>query len=236
MSRIDELALLAQNGNQQAYGELIDEIHGLFRYLATGMSHSDSMIDDLVSEGIYSLFSSVPAWKPEKGKFSSFACQCASNQMKSYLRSQAIYAKRLAPSTYSPNPACEPDPNERPMRYEDGEYHREPGEDELIPWEDIKERGDTACAASEAVMKQDASQRDMVQMFLSGAKLDDIAEMLVQRGHIKAHLPVAEKRKAVRSRLQRSLEMIKVYIQSIDPDLASKISVTDVLSGKVTEG
>lgn len=227
-----ELAKQAQAGSEEAYSGIVKEMHANFLSLAKRMGkQSDTLIDDLYNEGIYSLLKSVPAWEESKGPFLSWATECAKRAMYSHLRRSNRESGRNTHTTGSDIELACDNQDETQMLYDQdsGEFNlaEEPRYD--VAWSELSEISDVSCAAVEALHKLDKSQREMVAMVLNGAKLDDIVQWMVDKGHISQETPERLQAGHARMRMRRCLETIADYIRDIDPQLAKEIAITNPL-------
>jgi RNA polymerase sigma factor (sigma-70 family) len=227
-----ELAKQAQAGNDDAYSSIIKELHPNFLAMAKRIGKaSDTLVDDLYNEAIYSLVKSVPAWDQEKGPFISWAMECAKRTMYSHLRRSNKDTNHNIRATGGDIELACVEHDGAKLAYDEtnGEFLPcEPIEQE-ISWDELREISDLACAAVEALHKLDKSQRDMVIRVLNGEKLDDIVQWMIDNGHISQEVPERLQAGHARTRMRRCLEMIADYTRDIAPELSEKISITNPL-------
>lgn len=83
----EQLALLAQQGSEQAVGCLIGRYLPMVSARAVGYYDLGMEQDDLVQEGLLGLWSAIRSFDPDReARFSTYAALCVSNRIRSAVR------------------------------------------------------------------------------------------------------------------------------------------------------
>lgn len=159
MSRTDELAELAREGDQEAASLLMEDMRRRIESVAYKFAKNNpALAEELAADGYYAMAKALKAWNPDRGKFATFAVSCAHHEMCSSLRKRARHQSNINISEIGENslPPCE-----------------EPEEIDL----DSLATGTKASAAALKVLKEEVypTQRQLAIYVLQGMPINDIA-------------------------------------------------------------
>ncbi len=83
----EELALLAQGGNEKALNDLLKKYKSLVNQIARSYFLTGGDIEDIVQEGMIGLYKAIMHYKSSKtASFKTFASTCIKNQVQSAVR------------------------------------------------------------------------------------------------------------------------------------------------------
>ncbi len=83
----EELALLAQGGNEKALNDLLKKYKSLVNQIARSYFLTGGDIEDIVQEGMIGLYKAIMHYKSNKtASFKTFASTCIKNQVQSAVR------------------------------------------------------------------------------------------------------------------------------------------------------
>ncbi|MAT51118.1 MAG: hypothetical protein CMK32_08040 [Porticoccaceae bacterium] len=204
MSRTDELAKLAKEGNQEAFTDLVEILQRRLETLAAKIvPHNPSLQEDLYADAVFSLPRSVDKWNESKGKFATFAMTVARREMYLHLRVKKRQGEHISMSTI--------EENSLPFR----------NDPEDMDIEDFRSGTDACDVAIEAARSLSPSQQQLINLVLQGASLPSIA----------VELGISEEE--AKLRLKAAANYISFEVGSKCPDGAKEIGLHSIHEGSL---